>query len=160
VDEDNQPVAIGEPSAKVLVTNLYNYVQPLIRYELNDTFVRQPDAPEHGHLRAIVRGRSDEVLTYGDIEVHPHVVRSVLVKTPEVVDYQVHQTPSGIDVEALASAEIDVTGLTARLAAALESAGLADAQVNLRIVNSLERHAQTGKLRRFIPLPSTVAPRP
>ena len=52
VDEDDQPVPSGTPSAKVLVTNLYNRAQPLIRYELTDSFVRQPDAAEHGHLRA------------------------------------------------------------------------------------------------------------
>ena len=48
VDTDNRPVAPGVPSAKVLVTNLYNMTQPLIRYELTDTFIRQPDAVEHG----------------------------------------------------------------------------------------------------------------
>ena len=42
VDADNRPVPPGVPSAKVLVTNLYNFVQPLIRYELTDAFVRQP----------------------------------------------------------------------------------------------------------------------
>src|SRR5262245_21028591 len=36
VDEDNQPVPDGEPGAKVLVTNLANYTQPSIRYEIGD----------------------------------------------------------------------------------------------------------------------------
>src|SRR5262249_37182315 len=74
VDEHDHPVPLGEPSAKVLVTNLYNRVQPLIRYELNDRFTREPDAPEHGHLRAIVEGRCDDFLRYRDVEVHPHVI--------------------------------------------------------------------------------------
>jgi phenylacetate-CoA ligase len=42
VDEDNQPVPDGTPSAKVLLTNLYNHTQPLIRYELTDRFTRHP----------------------------------------------------------------------------------------------------------------------
>ncbi|MGV7852596.1 hypothetical protein PJM29_30980, partial [Mycobacterium kansasii] len=50
VDAHNQPVARGAASAKVLVTNLYNLTQPLIRYELTDAFVQQPDAAEHGYL--------------------------------------------------------------------------------------------------------------
>jgi phenylacetate-CoA ligase len=36
VDEANQPVPPGVPAAKVLVTNLANYAQPLIRYEVTD----------------------------------------------------------------------------------------------------------------------------
>ena len=98
VDERNRPVPPGTPSAKVLLTNLSNRMQPLIRYEINDSFVRQPDAREHGHLRATVMGRSDEVLRWEGIEVHPIVVRSILVKSPDVIDYQVRQTDRGIDV--------------------------------------------------------------
>ena len=37
VDEHNQPVPAGEPSANVLLTNLVNRVQPLLRYALGDS---------------------------------------------------------------------------------------------------------------------------
>ena len=33
VNRHNEPVAAGEPGEKVLLTNLYNTVQPFIRYE-------------------------------------------------------------------------------------------------------------------------------
>ena len=36
VDENNEPVPDGETGAKVLVTNLANYTQPIIRYEIGD----------------------------------------------------------------------------------------------------------------------------
>lgn len=36
VDKENNPVPEGELSDKVLVTNLFNYTQPFIRYEIND----------------------------------------------------------------------------------------------------------------------------
>ena len=39
VDENNRPVPPGRPGAKVLLTNLINYAQPLIRYELTDSVV-------------------------------------------------------------------------------------------------------------------------
>jgi phenylacetate-CoA ligase len=71
VDEGNRPVPPGTPSAKVLVTNLMNPTQPLIRYELTDRFVQQPDAAEHGHLRVTVEGRADELLGYDGVVVHP-----------------------------------------------------------------------------------------
>jgi phenylacetate-CoA ligase len=157
VDERNQPVAPGSPSAKVLVTNLSNRLQPLIRYEMTDSFIRQPDAADHGHLRAVVEGRSDDVLRYDGIEVHPIVVRSVLVKSPEILDYQVRQTRRGIDVAAVPATTIDVDGVCDRLSAALEAAGLHRARVTLRPVAELRRHRETGKVRRFVPL-SRVTP--
>jgi phenylacetate-CoA ligase len=45
VDQDNQPVPDGTPSAKVLLTNLYNHTWPLIRYELTDRFTGHPLPP-------------------------------------------------------------------------------------------------------------------
>src|SRR3712207_8825470 len=36
VDKDNEPVPPGTPGAKVLITNLVNFAQPLIRYEISD----------------------------------------------------------------------------------------------------------------------------
>ena len=153
VDAENQPVPLGVPSAKILLTNLYNHTQPLIRYELTDSFVRQPDATDHGHLRAKVRGRTEEVLRYSGVDIHPHVVRSALVKFPEILDYRVRQTPRGIDVEALAVIAVSSDRLVEHLVQALAGAGLHDPAVSVRIVDHLERIPETGKLRRFLPLP-------
>jgi phenylacetate-coenzyme A ligase PaaK-like adenylate-forming protein len=152
VDAENRPVPLGVPSAKVLLTNLYNHTQPLIRYELTDNFVRQPDAPDHGHLRAKVRGRAEEVLHYSGVDIHPHVVRSALVQTKEILDYRVRQTSRGIDVEALAASPVSSDRVVERLVQALAAAGLNDPAVRVRIVDHLERMPDTGKLRRFLPL--------
>ncbi|MGQ0805704.1 MAG: hypothetical protein ACT4PI_17815 [Actinomycetota bacterium] len=155
VDDDNRPVPPGIPSTKVLVTNLYNLAQPLIRYELADAFARQPDAHDHGHLRARVNGRTDEVLHYEKVDVHPLVIRSVMVKSPEIIDYQVRQTRHGIDVDAITADTCGIEGLSARLGRALTQAGFDHPEVTVRIVDRLERHHDTGKLRRFVPLPAT-----
>jgi len=48
VDAENQPVPPGVPSAKVLLTNVYIHTQPLIRYELTDSFGKRPDRPSPG----------------------------------------------------------------------------------------------------------------
>ena len=152
VDAENCPVLPGVPSAKVLLTNLYNRTQPLIRYELTDSFVRQPDAPDHGHLRATVRGRADEVLHYRDVDIHPHIVESVLIMSPEILDYRVRQTHRGMDVEALAVASVNIDRLAQHLTLALAEAGLIEPSVSIRIVDGLERMEDTGKIRRFIPL--------
>jgi phenylacetate-CoA ligase len=153
VDAANRPVPQGVPSTKVLVTNLYNLTQPLIRYELNDVFVRE--AADSVYLRARVHGRSDDVLRYSGTEVHPIVIRSVIVRCPDVIDYQVHQTPSGIDVFAVAADNLDVDDLTLQLRRALTDAGLGGAHVAVNRVDGLERQPASGKLRRFVPLPAT-----
>jgi len=65
VDQDNQPAPDGTPSAKVLLTNLYNHTWPLIRYELTDRFTRHPTGPGSGQLRATVEGRADDTFRSG-----------------------------------------------------------------------------------------------
>ncbi len=152
VDENYRAVPPGTPSSAVLVTNLTNRLQPLIRYVLSDTFVQQPWAADHGHLRALVRGRSDDGFRYGAVTIHPIVIRSVLVRSPDVLEYQVRQTPTGIDVTAVAEPALDVAGLRARLETALTAAGLAAPEVVVRPAPNLERDAATGKLRLFVPL--------
>jgi len=155
VDADNRPVTPGVPSTKVLITNLYNLTQPLIRYELTDTFIRQPDAAEHGYLRARAQGRSDEVLHYDTADIHPITIRSVMVNTPHVSDYQIYQTRCGIDVFAVTTDEPQLDGLANRLRQALSDSGLGCPEVTVRPVERLDRHPVTGKLRRFIPLTTT-----
>lgn len=62
------------------------------------------------------------------------------------------QTPRGVDVDVVARAGLDVDALAGRLAAALDGAGLDGAQVDIRRVDGFARHAETGKLARFVPL--------
>jgi AcrR family transcriptional regulator len=45
VDRHDRPVPPGTPGAKVLITNLVNYAQPLIRYELSDVVTLAARAP-------------------------------------------------------------------------------------------------------------------
>jgi len=150
-DDACRPVPPGVASAKVLVTNLYNRLQPLIRYELGDSFTRQPDSHGHGHLRVTVVGRSDEILHSPGTGVHRVVLRSVLLAQPGVIDYLVTQTPGGVAVLALTDRDIDLARLRDSLRAALRRAGLADPEVRADAVSSLPRHPETGKLRRVIP---------
>jgi len=158
VDHDNRPVPDGATSDKVLVTNLFNRVQPLIRYELTDRFTRQPSAAEHGHLRATVEGRADSVLHYAGVDVHPHVLHSVLLGVPAVLDHQIRQTPAGVEIVVVAHGEIDAAAVRRELSRALAAAGLADPDVQLRLAPALERDVHTGKVRRVVPL--APSPRP
>jgi len=152
VDQDNQPVPDATPSAKVLLTNLYNHTWPLIRYELSDRFTRHPADPGSGYLRATIEGRADDTFRYGTLVVDPLAIRTVMVRTPAALEYQVRQTSRGIDIAVVAGRPLDHAALAAALAHSLRTAGLPDPQVHLRQVPDIARHPETGKARRFIPL--------
>jgi len=64
VDRDGRPVPDGTASSTVLLTNLANFVQPIIRYDLGDsvTFLAEP-CPCGSPLPALrVEGRCDDTL--------------------------------------------------------------------------------------------------
>lgn len=75
VDTNYRPMPPGEASATVLVTNLANRVQPVMRYDLGDSIIAKPDPCTCGSpLPAIrVEGRRDDVVSMRTRD--GHVVR-------------------------------------------------------------------------------------
>ena len=65
VDAEYRPVAPGKPSHTVLLTNLANRVQPVIRYDLGDSVMMNPEPCACGSpLPAmLVEGRRDDVVS-------------------------------------------------------------------------------------------------
>ena len=64
VDAENRPVPDGTAGSKVLVTNLANYVQPIIRYEIGDIVTMSTESCGCGNNRpliASVQGRDSDV---------------------------------------------------------------------------------------------------
>jgi phenylacetate-CoA ligase len=78
-DDAGQPVPDGVASSKVLITNLHNLTQPLIRYELTDRFT-PAGTSDGGLLRASVEGRSDDLFRYAGASVHPFVLGAALLR--------------------------------------------------------------------------------
>jgi phenylacetate-coenzyme A ligase PaaK-like adenylate-forming protein len=154
VDDDNQPTPPGVPSTKVLVTNLHNFTHPLVRYELTDCFTSQTSAPA-AWLRASVEGRADDVFHYASAAVHPHVIRSALISRAAVREYQVRQTERGVDIACVADTDFDHAALAGQLERALRQSGLAEPQVSIKTIPAISRHADTGKVKRFIPIART-----
>lgn len=66
VDADLRPAPPGTPSHTVLLSNLANRVQPILRYDLGDSVLARPDPCPCGNpLPAIrVQGRSGEILSF------------------------------------------------------------------------------------------------
>ena len=150
-DDEGRPVPDGVASSKVLVTNLHNLTQPIIRYELTDRFT-PAGTSEGGALRASVEGRSDDLFRYAEASVHPFVIGGPLLHAPAVREFQVRQTERGADITAVIDGDFDSAALTAKVARSLRQAGLARPQVGFRRVGTLDRDAMTSKARRFIPL--------
>jgi phenylacetate-coenzyme A ligase PaaK-like adenylate-forming protein len=154
VDEAGRPVPPGTPAAKLLVTNLFNQTEPLIRYEVTDALVVLADPCPCGiAMRRIdhVVGRSDDIFTYpGGVRVHPLTIEAPLQRHRHVVEYQAIQTERGIRVRFRASGPVDPSELSAPLETALRGCGLVDPEVSLEQVPELSRQA-SGKLKRFVP---------
>ncbi len=155
VDAAGAPVRPGTRAAKVYVTSLYNLTQPLIRYELTDELcVLDGPCPCGMSLLWIddVQGRLDDCFTYADGPVvHPFTFRSVLGREAAIVEYQVRQTTRGADVRVRVEGSLEVERVAAKLRTDLAALGLRDPDVQIAIVDALERQA-TGKLRRFVAL--------
>lgn len=98
VDADHRPVAPGKHSHTVLLTNLANRVQPIIRYDLGDSILQRPDPCSCGNtLPAIrVQGRAADVLAFpigGERGTIPPLAFGSLVdRTPGVELFQIVQT--------------------------------------------------------------------
>jgi len=155
LDDRGRPVPDGVASSRVLVTNLHNLTQPLIRYELTDRFTPAAN-PGAGFLRASVDGRADDLFRYPAASVHPFVIGAPLLRAPAVREFQVRQTERGADLAAVIDGDLDVAAVTAAVRDGLRQAGLPDPQVTLRRVEALDRDPLTGKARRFIPLGTRI----
>jgi phenylacetate-coenzyme A ligase PaaK-like adenylate-forming protein len=153
VDSEGRAVAPGVRASKMYVTNLYNTVLPLIRYELTDevTLLDEPCACG-SKMRRIddIEGRTDDVFTYpGGVVVHPLVFRSVLGGDRTIIEYQVRQSESGADIAVRALGSPNLESLKTRIERELAAVGLGNPVVIVRTVDKFDRQA-TGKLKRFI----------
>ncbi|HEY3651525.1 MAG TPA: hypothetical protein VGL33_26400, partial [Streptosporangiaceae bacterium] len=155
VDDEGCPVPDGTTSAKVLVTNLHNLTQPIIRYELTDRFT-PAGTSDGGALRASVEGRSDDLFRYAEASVHPFVIGAPLLHAPAVREFQIRQTERGADIAAVINGDFDPSAMVTTVRRNLCQAGLARPQVGFRRVEALDRDAMTSKARRFIPLSARI----
>jgi len=99
VDDDYQPTPPGEASQTVLLTNLANRVQPIIRYDLGDSVIVKPDPCACGSpLPAIqVEGRHDDVvsMTAPDgrvVRLPPLALTTIVEEAAHVHRFQIVQT--------------------------------------------------------------------
>ncbi len=99
VDDRYRPVAPGERGSKVLITNLCNFVQPFIRYEIDDVVTMSPRrCPCGSNLPLIqaIEGRTQDrfwIQVNGEYrEVTPFAFRGGLDLCIEVGEFEILQT--------------------------------------------------------------------
>lgn len=99
VDEFYQPVPPGKQSHSVLITNLANRIQPLIRYELTDRITMFSEPCKCGRPFPVVQveGRTDDILKFSTpngqiIHILPMALKTIVEEIPGVRRFQLIQT--------------------------------------------------------------------
>ena len=165
VDPDGQPVPAGQPGARLLVTNLHNLVQPLLRLEVTDLVTLDPDPCPCGRtlVRAsTIHGRSDDILSLaardgGRVSVHP-LQFALLTRDPQVREFQVVQDGPTLRIRIVPSQAVTAddaleTRLGQAIAHQLLGLGVHDPQVTVERRQELPRSAG-GKLKLVIADPA------
>jgi phenylacetate-CoA ligase len=150
VDERGRAVSPGTPSARVLLTTLFNGVLPLIRYELSDV-VTMADGPcscgrPFARVASIV-GRREEYLSLragggGDVRVHAGRLRSPLAGVEGLRQFQIFPASDrlqlAVSVRDDARPEDVAAAAAATVRRALRDVG-ADVQVTTEVVSAIDR---------------------
>lgn len=99
IDEFYQPVPPGTQSHSVLITNLANKVQPLIRYELTDRVTLSPEPCACGRPFPVVQveGRTNDILKFSAangelVSILPLGLKGVVEEIAAVRRFQLIQT--------------------------------------------------------------------
>ena len=95
VDQDNRPVGYGVLSDKVLITNLANYIQPFIRYELTDRVIVHHEKCRCGKntLWLEIEGRTDDTLEFENgVKIAPMSLYKILEEIKCIRRFQLIQT--------------------------------------------------------------------
>jgi phenylacetate-coenzyme A ligase PaaK-like adenylate-forming protein len=160
VDEGCRPVSPGTRSHTVLVSNLANRVQPILRYDLGDRILQRPDPCPCGNALLAIRveGRTADLLTFvretGERVSIPALMFEV-VDASEVELFQIVQTsPTNVQVRLRVALGADPsviwTAVRAEVGRVLEKQGLRNVTVE-RAAEPPEQSAG-GKYRTVIPL--------
>ncbi|WHT16808.1 phenylacetate--CoA ligase family protein [Crossiella sp. CA-258035] len=154
VDERGRPVTPGMPSTSVLLTNLANRVQPIIRYDLGDAVTVDADFCGCGRQFPTVRvqGRTNDLLALrapdgSTVRLLPLAVTTVVDGLPGVRRFQIVQTAADrLQVRLAATTEDAWPLLRDKLCGYLARQGLGTVDVSLD-PRPPERDLVTGKFK-------------
>ncbi|MEV7573892.1 phenylacetate--CoA ligase family protein [Pseudarthrobacter sp. NPDC089323] len=148
VDQAGTPVPAGTTGTKLLVTVLFSRTLPLIRYEMSDTIKLGGRGCPCGRSFTLlheIEGRIEDVLHLpgkaGRVAIHPIVFHHILDEAGRN-GWQVVQEPSKLRVLLCGLAPgASMEGVRDAVTGALKTAGATDSQVDVELVDQLERTA-------------------
>ncbi len=157
VDADYRAVPKGTWPHTTLLTNLANYVQPLIRYDLGDRVRFTGDACACGSRLPLieVQGREDETLQLEDAEGRPQGVLPLALSTliedeAGLFNYQLVQTgPSSLRLQLGDKDRPGLTRAKRELKQWLQARGLGQVKVEGRLACA-PQFGRSGKLQRVL----------
>ena len=157
VDHRGRLVAPGTRSHSVLLTNLANRVQPLIRYDLGDavTMIDTPCGCGSRFPMIAVEGRTDESLVLplangGTATVVPLALTTVLEDDAHVHDFQVTQTgPSKLQIRLGNDEQASARDVRRALGTYFDTLGIGEIAIDIGRRPPV-RDGVSGKLRRVI----------
>lgn len=160
VDEAGRAVPPGQASYSTLLTNLANYVQPLIRYDIGDQLRVQDRTCACGSSLPVieVQGRCDDVLLMADVNgqlasVLPLALTSVLEEQAGVFSFQLRQQDAHTLVLRLPQFGVAAQALQARCGKALNQFAACQGLAPITLVPELGQTLDTGasgKARRVV----------
>lgn len=146
-----------------VITNLFNYTMPLIRYRMSDILIPVP-RNDPNDRRLVIRnlvGRTERMPTFlnaAGIEdfISPHIINEIFV--PGVMRFQFRMTgPSSFRFLAVLDRELDAAGRTAaveglnrRLGEILSQKGLSNVTFEVQVVDDIPVNTRTRKFQLII----------
>lgn len=160
VDDDYRPVPPGQPSTRVLLTNLANKVQPLIRYELEDQITFSPHPCACGSALPVIHidGRGDDLLrmdarTGGTVLLLPLALSTVMEEHARVYDFQLRQCDGRTLALRLGQPTHEAADALRRCRQALQQFGEAQGLAPIKLLDETTLpmvRSRSGKLRRVL----------
>lgn len=160
VDQQNRPVPDGTPGHKLLITNLFNFTQPIIRYEISDLITLSPEPCPCGRpfrLVSRIDGRSDDIIYLdnqrgGKLPVHPVHFYTAMGTFQEIKLYQVIHGDNGLQIKIVvresASGQEVAAKLKQRLKSSLEALGAQPPKIVVEITDRFDRDPRLmGKMK-------------
>ncbi len=160
VDDEYRPVPDGTAGSRVLLTNLYNRVQPFIRYEITDIVTMSPTrCPCGSNLPLIqaIQGRTQDKFWIQDHrgyrEVVPYIFQRALIHCLDLAEYQIVQVERNrfvIRGAAVPGFRLAPERLRSVVEQSLQEEGLSEVlEVEIEIVDEIRRDPRSGKMKRI-----------
>lgn len=165
VDAHYRPTPPGTLSHTVLISNLANRVQPILRYDLGDRILQRPDACPCGNVLPAVRveGRTADLLTFSAERGEQVSIPALMFEVVDALEVELFQivqtTATGLRVRLRLAAAADPDrvwqAVHTEITRVLEQHGLRD--VTVERAEEPPVQSPGGKYRAVIPLASASA---